>query len=85
MDQQLQELTARLTVANGRAAAADLMIAALIAQAPDKDRLMIDFAASSDGTAVRIAHGAMPEVFFESLQTASEIWMRQIEASRRRG
>jgi len=84
MDQRLEELTARLAIANGRAAAADMMIAALIAQAPDKDRLLSDFAAGSDGTAVRLAHGPMPQAFFESLQTASEIWLRQIDAARRR-
>lgn len=82
MEKEIEELREQHAVASGQAAAMNLLVMALIAQAPDKGSLLRDFDEMSDDTTVRAMYSSMPEAFFQSLQQAVSIWREQIDEAK---
>lgn len=79
MEKEIEELREQLAIASGQSAAMNLLVMALVAQAPDKGVLLRDFDEMSDETTVRAMYSSMPEAFFQSLQQAVAIWREQID------
>jgi hypothetical protein len=79
MNEEITNIKEALDVARGQSAVINLLMMALIAQAPDKQRLLKDFAEMVEDTTIRAMYSSHPEAFLRAAQSAAKTWTSAIE------
>ncbi|MET3514326.1 hypothetical protein ABIC63_002098 [Pseudacidovorax sp. 1753] len=74
-----KDLAKAVNDASGQAAVMNLLVMALIAQVPDRAKLLKDFAEMAEDTTIRAIYSSKPEAFFQAAQAAVHTWTEVIQ------
>lgn len=81
-EKELRALGAAMNAQAADLAAARMLMACLVQQAPNLEKLARDFEEQTEDTTVRAMFSSMPEPFFQQLQQSSAAWQEAIRAVR---